>query len=132
MAYASDYAGGTPQNDQRDAITMALMKIANPGPRSPMQQQPQGLPMNVRGGLSSIGNAIGDMRQPAPPAAPGPPMSLAPPAPPPAPLAAPQAAQQPPPVAPPPQVPLPQGTPVGAGNPMPQPQVPPQGPQGLY
>jgi hypothetical protein len=112
---------GAPQDDQRNAITMALMGIANPSPRPPpirgpqQPQQPQGMPQNVSGGLTAVGNAIGGMNQPPPP--PGPPMSLTPPA------------QQPPPMAPPQQAPMaPQGPPVGAG---PMPQMP-QGPQGIY
>ena len=119
----SDY-GAPQQNDQqRNAITAALMGIARPPGKGQLPQLPQRLPTNVSGGMSAIGNAIGDMRQPTPPVAPGPPMSLAPP----------QAAQQPPPIAPPqPGAPPPQGMPIGAGPPMPP--LPPeqQGPQGLY
>jgi len=103
--------------DQRDAITMALMGIANPPGKG---QLPQGLPQNLSGGMTAIGNAIGGMGQPPP----GAPMSLAPPAPgpsmgQPAPPAMPQAP-------PAPGAPPPQGAPLGQVPP------PPQGPQGLY
>jgi hypothetical protein len=98
---------------QRDAITQALMNISNPPPQTPplgrgrLPQLPQRLPTNVSGGLTAIGNAIGDMRQPQAPVVPGPPMSLAPPTP----MAQPPMAQPP----------LPQGAPVGAAAPaMPQ------------
>ena len=124
----SDY--GAPQNDQRNAITMALMGIANPPGKGQLPQMPQqpgfgpGMtpPRNISQGMTSIGNAIGGMGQP-PPQAPGAPMSLAPPAP--------MSAQQPPPVAPPQATPMaPPGAPVG-GDQTPMPQMP-QGPQGIY
>jgi hypothetical protein len=103
--------------DQRDAITMALMGINNPPGKRPLQ----GLPQNLSGGMSAIGNAIGGMGQPPP----GPPASLAPPAPGPG---MPQPPPMQPPMAPPaPGAPPPQGAPVGQMPPM-----PPQGPQGLY
>jgi hypothetical protein len=111
---------GAPQDDQRNAITMALMGIANPPGKGRMPQYPQPLPQNIGQGLSAIGNSLGSMGQP--PQQPGAPMSLAPP---------PQQPQQPPPMAPPQAQPMaPQGPPVGADV-APMPQMP-QGPQGLY
>jgi len=111
---------GAPQNDQRNAITMALMGIANPSPQKPpmgMPQQPQPLPQNIGQGLSAIGNSIGGMGQPPQP--PGPPMSLTPPA------------QQPPPMPTPQATPMaPPGAPVGAGGPPQDPML--QGTGGLY
>jgi hypothetical protein len=115
---------GAPQDDQRNAITMALMGIANPPGKGQMPQYPQqpgfgpGMvpPKNISQGMTAIGNAMGGMGQP--PQQPGAPMSLAPPP------------QQPPPMAPPQAQPMaPQGPPVGADPQMPQ---MPQGPQGLY
>jgi hypothetical protein len=100
--------------DQRDAITMALMGIANPAPQKQLPQYPQqpgfgpGMapPRNLSQGMTSMGNAIGGMGQPAP----GAPTSLAPP---------------------PPAQPMPaMGTPVGSAPQMPPPQLP--GPQGVY
>jgi hypothetical protein len=108
---------GAPQDDQRNAITMALMGIANPPGKGKMPQYPQPLPQNIGQGLSAIGNSLGSMGQP--PQQPGAPMSLAPPP------------QQPPPMAPPQAQPMaPQGAPIGADA-APMPQMP-QGPQGLY
>jgi len=104
---------GAPQNDQRNAITMALMGIANPPGKGQLPQMPQMPPQSVGQGMTAIGNAIGGMGQP--PQQPGPPMSLTPPP------------QQPPPGLPPQAQPMaPQGAPVGAAP------MPPQGPQGLY
>jgi hypothetical protein len=91
-----------PGNDQRDAITMALMGINNPAPQKQLPQMP---PQNLSQGMSALGGAIGGMGQPAPQA--GMPMPIAPPQ------------------------PMPQaGPPVGAAPQMP-PQLP-QGPQGIY
>lgn len=109
---------GAPQNDQRNAITMALMGIANPPGKGQLPQMPQpgfgqGMtpPQNIGQGMQAIGNAMGGMGQPPQP--PGPPMSLTPPP------------QQPPPGMPPQAQPMaPQGPPVGG------PQMPPQVPQG--
>ena len=60
----SDY-GAPQQNDQqRNAITMALMNIARPPGKGQLPQMPQAMPRNVSGGLTAIGNSIGSMGQP--------------------------------------------------------------------
>jgi len=114
---------GAPQNDQRNAITMALMGIANPSPQKPQYPQQPGFgpgmvpPKNISQGMTAIGNSIGGMGQPQQP--PGPPMSLTPPA------------QQPPPMPTPQATPMaPPGAPVGAGGPPQDPML--QGTGGLY
>ena len=106
--------------DQRDAITMALMGIANPPGKGRL---PQGLPQNLSGVMTAIGNAIGGMGQPPP----GAPMSLAPPAP--GGMGQPAAPPPMPPAPPQPGMPPPQGAPVGQ---MPQQPPPLEGTGGLY
>jgi hypothetical protein len=117
---------GAPQDDQRNAITMALMGIANPPGKGQLPQQPgfgPGMmpPKNVSQGMTAMGNAMGSMG----PQPPGPPMPLAPPMP-----------QAGPPMqgAPPPQgMPIGAGMPPGGGMPASPPPPPmPQGPEGIY
>ena len=54
-----------PGNDQRNAITMALMGIANPPGKKQLPQpgMPPQMPQNIGQGMSAIGGALG---QPAP------------------------------------------------------------------